>query len=127
MTAGLKTLQFLKNNENQVYSKIDNLGKYTRKELQKIFDENNIEVKITGIGSLFNIHFLNDKVKEINNANDVALADKEKLRLYHFALISRHKIFFLPFKMGAISYQHSKTDVDYLLKSTRSIIDSKIL
>jgi hypothetical protein len=29
--------------------------------------------------------------------------------------------------MGAISYQHTKTDIDYLLKSTRSIIDSKIL
>ena len=127
MTAGLKTLQFLKNNENHVYSKINNLGKYTRKELQKIFDENNIEVKVAGIGSLFNIHFLNDKVKEINNANDVALADKEKLRLYHFALISKYKIFFLPFKMGAISHQHTKTDIDYLLKSTRSIIDSKIL
>ena len=127
MTAGLKTLQFLKNNQNQIYSKIDNLGEYARKELQKIFDENNIKVKITGIGSLFNIHFLNDKVKEINNAHDVALADKEKLRLYHFALISKHKIFFLPFKMGAISYQHSKTDIDHLLKSTSSIIESKIL
>ena len=127
MTAGLKTLQFLKNNQNQIYSKIDNLGEYARKELQKIFDENNIKVKITGIGSLFNIHFLNDKVKEINNAHDVALADKEKLRLYHFALISKHKIFFLPYKMGAISYQHSKTDIDHLLKSTSSIIESKIL
>jgi glutamate-1-semialdehyde 2,1-aminomutase len=127
MIAGLKTLQFLKNNQNQVYSKIDKLGEYTRKELQKIFDENNIKVTITGIGSLFNIHFLNDKVQEINNAHDVALADKEKLRLYHFALISKHKIFFLPFKMGAISYRHSKNDIDHLLKSTRSIIDSKIL
>jgi len=127
MIAGLTTLQFLKNNHNHVYSKIDNLGEYARKELKKIFDENNIKVKITGIGSLFNIHFLNDKVQEINNAQDVALADKEKLRLYHFALISQHKIFFLPFKMGAISYQHSKTDIDHLLKSTRDIIDSKIL
>lgn len=127
MTAGLNTLTFLQNNKEIVYSKINELGAYTRKELQKIFDEKNIDVKITGIGSLFNIHFLNDDVREINNANDVALADKEKLWKYHFALISNYKIFFLPFKMGAISYQHSKFDIDKLLNSTKSIIESKIL
>ena len=127
MTAGLKTLEFLQNNKKIVYSKINELGAYTRKELQRIFDENNIDVKITGIGSLFNVHFLNDYVREINNANDVALADKEKLRKYHFALISNYKIFFSPFKMGAISYQHSKVDIDKLLNSTRSIIESKII
>ncbi|HET7643667.1 MAG TPA: aspartate aminotransferase family protein, partial [Nitrososphaeraceae archaeon] len=80
-----------------------------------------------GIGSLFNVHFLNDKVQEISNATDVALSNKEKLRSYHFALISKYKIFFLPNKMGAISFQHSQTDIDYLLKSTQSLIDSKIL
>ncbi|MGZ8887358.1 MAG: aspartate aminotransferase family protein, partial [Nitrososphaeraceae archaeon] len=127
MTAGLKTLEFLQKNKKTVYSKINELGAYTRKELQIIFDENNIEAKITGIGSLFNVHFLNREVREINNANDVALADKEKLRKYHFALISKYKIFFLPFKMGAISYQHSQVDIDNLLMSTRSIIESKIL
>lgn len=127
MTAGLNTLTFLQNNKEIVYSKINELGAYTRKELQKIFDEKNIDVKITGIGSLFNIHFLNDDVREINNANDVALADKEKLWKYHFALISNYKIFFLPFKMGAISYQHSKVDIDKLLNSTKSIMESKIL
>jgi glutamate-1-semialdehyde 2,1-aminomutase len=127
MMAGLKTLEFLQNNKNIVYTKINELGAYTRKELQKIFDENNADVKITGIGSLFNVHFLNVDVREINNATDVALADKEKLRKYHFALISNHKIFFLPYKMGAISYQHSKVDIDKLLSSTRSIIESKIL
>jgi glutamate-1-semialdehyde 2,1-aminomutase len=127
MTAGLKTLEFLQYNKKIVYSKINELGAYTRKELQKMFDENKSDVKITGIGSLFNVHFLNDDVREINNATDVALTDKEKLRKYHFALISNHKIFFLPSKMGAISYQHSKEDIDKLLNSTRSIIESKIL
>jgi glutamate-1-semialdehyde 2,1-aminomutase len=127
MIAGLKTLQFLKDNQNQIYTKINNLGEYTRNNLQKIFNENNIEVKVTGIGSLFNIHFLNDKIHEINNANDVSMADREKLRIYHFALISKYRIFFLPFKMGAISYQHSKNDIDQLLKSTKSIIESQVL
>jgi glutamate-1-semialdehyde 2,1-aminomutase len=55
------------------------------------------------------------------------MADREKLRIYHFALISKYRIFFLPFKMGAISYQHSKNDIDQLLKSTKSIIESQVL
>ncbi len=71
MIAGLKTLEYLQTNKKMVYSKINKLGAYTRKELQKIFDENNTDVKITGIGSLFNIHFLNNNVREINNSNDV--------------------------------------------------------
>ena len=126
MISGFQTLKYLKNN-NSIYEKIDNLGKYVRKELDKIFTENKIKVNVTGMQSIFHIHFLDNNIKKINNAKDVALCNKNLLFKYHFSLIALKNIFFLPYKMGAISYMHSKTDIDYLVRSTNQIIDSGIL
>ncbi len=115
MTAGYHTLKYLKNNPI-VYEKINSLGDIARKELSKLFKELEIESEITGIGSLFMIHFLNDKVKKINNALDVSLSNTELLLNYNLALIAKHGIFFLPRKMGAFSYAHEKEDVYKLVE-----------
>ena len=123
MTAGYNTLKYLKNNPN-VYEKINSLGDIARKELSKLFKELEIESEITGIGSLFMIHFLNDKVKKINNALDVSLSNTELLLNYNLALIAKHGIFFLPGKMGAFSYAHEKEDVYKLVEATRQIFSN---
>ncbi len=100
MTAGYDTLKYLKNNPI-VYEKINSLGDLARNELSKLFKELKIDTEITGIGSLFMVHFLNDKVRKINNALDVALSNNEALFNYNMALIAKFNIFFLPMKMGA--------------------------
>ncbi len=123
MTAGYKTLKYLKKNPT-VYEKINFLGDLARSELSKLFNELNIEAEITGIGSLFMIHFLNDKVKKINNALDVALSNNELLFNYNLALIAKFNIFFLPLKMGAFSYAHEKEDVYKLIEATRQIFQN---
>jgi hypothetical protein len=41
--------------------------------------------------------------------------------------MAKYKIFFLPNKMGAISYVHNKTDATNLINATRSIVESRIL
>jgi glutamate-1-semialdehyde 2,1-aminomutase len=123
MTAGYDTLKYLKNNPN-VYDKINSLGDFARNELSKLFNEMKIETEITGIGSLFMIHFLNDKVKKINNALDVALANNDLLFNYNLALIAKFNIFFLPLKMGAFSYAHDKEDVHKLVEATRQIFQN---
>jgi glutamate-1-semialdehyde 2,1-aminomutase len=123
MTAGYNTLKYLKNNPN-VYEKINSLGDIARNELSKLFKELQIESEITGIGSLFMIHFLNDKVKKINRAVDVSLSNTELLLNYNLALIAKHNIFFLPMKMGAFSYAHEKEDVYKLVEATRQIFST---
>ena len=123
MTAGYNTLKFLKNNPN-VYEKINSLGDLARNELSKLFKELKIDVEVTGFGSLFMIHFLNDKVKKINNAVDAALTNNELLFNYQFALIAKHNIFFLPLKMGAFSNAHEKEDVYKLSEATREIFQN---
>jgi glutamate-1-semialdehyde 2,1-aminomutase len=123
MTAGLATINYLKKNKNSIYLKINRLGEETRKGLGKIFSDAKINVEVTGTGSLFQIHFLNERVKSINSAVDVALSNRELLKKYNLALMANHGIFFLPLKMGAFSEAHDQNDVKRLLSATTSLLD----
>jgi glutamate-1-semialdehyde 2,1-aminomutase len=127
MTAGLATLNYLKENKNRIYPKIDRLGSSARKGLAKIFSESKIDVEVTGTGSVYLMHFLTDKANKIRDATDVAMSNRELLRKYHLAMLAKHGIFFLPLKMGAFSYAHDEDDVKRLLSATRSVVDSGIL
>lgn len=123
MKAGYYTLKTLRKNTS-IYDKINDLGEFTRIGLFRLFNELKIKAEITGIGSLFMIHFLNDNVKAINNALDAALSNKEMLNKYNLALMTNHDIFFLPGKMGAISNAHEKKDLIKLIDSTRDIFEN---
>jgi glutamate-1-semialdehyde 2,1-aminomutase len=127
MTAGLSTLRYIDDNRNVIYSKIDKLGEYARNGLAKIFTDAKLNVEITGMGSLFLVHFLNSRVGRIASPSDVALSDRAMLVKYHFELLAKHGIFFLPSKMGAFSFAHAQTDVNRMLEATTSIIESGAL
>ena len=115
MSAGFATLDTLKKNKNSLYPKINNLGKTTRTKLTKIFDG---KVKVTGKGSLFMTHFLKDGISEINDSTDVAKCDSGLLHKYHFEMMVKNGIFFLPGKLGAISNAHSQSDLNSMYKAS---------
>lgn len=110
MAAGTATLNILKNNSN-VYSKIERLGERARKNLTRVFDG---KVVTTGKGSLFMTHFVTDKTMQIQNSADVSRCDGKLLHRYHFEMIVKDGIFFLPGKLGAFSSAHSDSDVKSL-------------
>ena len=62
----------------------------------------------------------------VRDANDVATSDKAALYRYHLALMAEYGMFFLPGKMGAISYAHDDSDIKKLLSATEQICDSGI-
>ena len=115
MTAGLATLRRLKS--GVVHSKINTLGDYTRRELSRVLDRNAI---VTGRGSLFMTHFTTDH-SEITNAAQAAQCDVAALHRYHFNMIARHGIFFLPGKLGAISNSHTKQDIRNMLTASKDV------
>lgn len=123
MAAGLATLNFLRSNPG-VYSKINRLGESVRRGLAKIFAESQVPCEVTGTGSIFMPHFGRN---EVHDANDVATSNKAALNKYHLSLMAEHEIFFLPGKMGAMSYAHDETDVKKLLAATEKICQSGIL
>jgi glutamate-1-semialdehyde 2,1-aminomutase len=127
MTAGLATLKHVKQNKSAIYPKINKIGTRVRKGLKKAFSDGGVDVDVTGIGSLFMTHFLNKDIRKISSASDVGLSDRDLLRKYHFALIAKHNMFFLPEKMGAISSMHSLKDADHLIDATHQIVQSRLL
>ncbi|MGI0101300.1 MAG: aspartate aminotransferase family protein [Nitrosotalea sp.] len=114
MTAGSAMLQFLKKNPI-VYKKIGHLGDQARNGLGKIFDGKAV---ITGKGSLFMPHFLANDITEVRNASDAAKCNTDLLHQYHFEMIARDEIFFLPGKLGAISYAHNESDIKCLIEAS---------
>ncbi len=116
MTSGYATLNHLKS-KKAIYSKINSLGKFTRKEITKVFDG---RVVVTGKGSLFMTHFLKEGVTEVTNAIQAAMCDSQMLQKYHFKMIAQNGIFFLPGKLGAISNTHTKDDIKKMILVSES-------
>jgi Glutamate-1-semialdehyde aminotransferase len=127
MTAGYATIDYISKNRQTVYNKINKLGDIARNGLKKLFSDYGLKTEVTGLGSLFLTHFLSNKVNQITNANDVALSDNNTLTKYHFSLMAKYGIFFLPHKMGAISTVHDVKDIQSLINATEKIIESDIL
>jgi glutamate-1-semialdehyde 2,1-aminomutase len=127
MTAGYATLDYIRKNRKTIYNKINKLGDMARNGLTKIFSDFGLKTQVVGMGSVFLTHFLSNDVKEIKSASDVALCDNAALTRYHFSLMAKHGIFFLPHKMGAISVAHNERDIQNLVNATEKILESNIL
>jgi len=109
MTAGLATLRLLQ--DGQLLDELNKRGNKLRQELADIFRKNRVDVKVTGLDSLFHTHFTREKVKDVR---DVFRADRGKLLDYHMHLIM-NGVFFLPKRTGALSTAHSENDIEKLL------------
>ena len=116
MIAGYATLSELKKS-NSVYSKINKLGDKARKQLSKVFDG---KVIVSGKGSLFMTHFLNKGINKIENAADASKCNSKLIHKYHFEMMVKDGIFFLPGKLGAFSNAHSNSDVKNMIESSTS-------
>ena len=116
MTSGYATLSHLKSKKS-VYSKINSLGEFARKEIGKTFDG---KVTVTGKGSLFMTHFLKNGITEVTNSGQAAKCDSAMLAKYHFKMIAHDGIFFLPGKLGAISDAHSKDDIKKMITASEN-------
>lgn len=112
MTAGLTTLKTLE--DGSLISRLSSLGDRIRKELKEIFETKAADVQAIGAGSLFNVQFTKEKVKDVNA---VFRADKKKLMDYNLKLIA-NGVFFLPTHTGALSTAHSKEDIEKLFSET---------
>jgi len=117
ISAGLATVEYLSRNES-VYDKINKLGEEARHGVDKVMNENGVMVKTTGMGSLFLTHFLTDKISDVKSAGDAANCNVDLQKAYHFALMAKYGIFFLPHKMGAVSAEHDSNDIKQLIDAS---------
>jgi glutamate-1-semialdehyde 2,1-aminomutase len=113
ISAGLKTLEILQRSGS--YTHIEGLAADIRKGISDIIEDYNIDVQISGIGSLFNILFTESSIR---NYRDYARADHRKRWLFDLAMYNKG-IHLAPQHCSFTSLAHSKEDVDALLTATR--------
>jgi glutamate-1-semialdehyde 2,1-aminomutase len=122
MIAGASTLDTLKNTPT-TYSRIKHLGEATHKGIAKAFDG---KVIVTGKDSLFMMHFISDGIIKVSNAQDASNCDIKKLHRFHFEMIVKDSIFFLPGKLGAFSTAHSSLDVKSLISAAERFASNMV-
>lgn len=120
MSAGLAVLEYLARHEH-IYERLEMLGDEARRGIDRVMSDHGIMVKSTGMGSLFLTHFLKGNISDVRSARDAAECDTAMQRLYHFALLSIHDIFFLPNKLGAISVEHDSIDIRRLIDASERV------
>ena len=110
MSAGLSTLNYLKSNKQTIYTKLNSLGEQLRKRLTRLFNDSKINVKVTGMGSLFMPHFLgrrdNNKDK-VDNALDVATANQRSFICIISHLWPDTTFFFFQVRWASFSDAHN--------------------
>jgi glutamate-1-semialdehyde 2,1-aminomutase len=112
MVAGLATLRLLE--DGKLIDRLNKNGEKIRNELGDILGMYVRDSQVTGISSLFNVHFAKNT---INDAVTCANEDKNKLLDFQLDLIAKG-IFFLPTHTGTISSAHSKADIEKFLQKT---------
>jgi len=112
LTAGEATIQTLR--DEPVYDRIDRLGERARTELAQTFNRLGLAVQVTGIGSLFAIHFT--RQKKIRNMRHLSDAYKEQSRQLFAFLLSRGVLIMVPESLhAAVSYAHTEDEIDTLV------------
>ena len=115
MLAGAVTLEQL---TPEVYRRLAEVTEYLRQGLREAGQELEVPVQVTGLGSLFGIHFLED---ELVSYRDIARADGA-FRHNVFLGLLNEGILMAPNLVGAVSTAISETEVDAFLGAFRTVL-----
>jgi glutamate-1-semialdehyde 2,1-aminomutase len=117
--ATIKTLQ-----DEPVYDKINRLGERTRTRLSEMFDRLGFDARVTGIASLFSIHFTNKK--NIRDLRHYSEEHKEQAnRLFTFLLKNGILLLATDLPHGTISYSHSESEIDTLVSRVEEYVKTQ--
>ena len=94
------------------------LGGQLRAKLRAVFDEFEVPAQVTGVGSLFGIHFTSE---QIVNYRTVVRSDKTMGRALFTGLLNEG-VLLQTGTAGALNTLTSETEVDSLVDATRRVI-----
>lgn len=119
MAAGLATLNKIKNNKDEYYNKINELGRILEDGLLEIAKEKKIPIVINRYGGMFTMFFTS--LKEINTYDDVKTCD-EKLFASYFKHMISNGINIPPSQYESLflSVAHTKEDINKFLEAFRT-------
>ena len=112
MVAGKTVLENLTESD---YSRMNRLGEKLRNNLSDLFDELNIGAKITGIGSLFGVHFTNDEITDYSSV----INSNVEINKYFFMSLLNQGILLQSKFYGALNVLSDESDINTLIDKTR--------
>lgn len=121
ITAGLATLNLLDGN---FYSQLNKKGQYLRDGIRNILEEQDLNYKVAGLTSMFQLYFTE---KEVWDYKDAKTANTDKFNLYFHKLLDKG-IFIPPsqFECCFISLKHKSVELDFTLEAVEGAIKSLI-
>ncbi|HUH66003.1 MAG TPA: glutamate-1-semialdehyde 2,1-aminomutase [Syntrophales bacterium] len=119
MSAGIATLNILKKS-SKAYRKLNMRTSLLCEELQKLFTQENIPVRINRWGSMFTVFFCEDHVY------DFASAAKSDTMLYarYFREMLKNGVYLAPsqFEAAFLSFAHGDEDIEKTLRACRKAL-----
>ena len=103
----------------EVYDRMNALGGELRAKLNSVFDEFEVPAQVTGIGSLFGIHFTSEQIRDYRS---VVRSDGTMRRALFTGLLNEGVLL----QTGAAGAMNSLTetaDIDSLVDATRRVVE----
>ena len=96
---------------------MNHLGDILRHQLESVFDEIGFDTQITGIGSLFGIHFSSHP---INDYRSIVNSDQDLKKALFFGLLNEG-VLLQSSCAGALNILSTEDDVNQLIDSVRRV------
>jgi glutamate-1-semialdehyde 2,1-aminomutase len=116
IAAGLAALSVLES--EPVLDTINALGERFRNGLRCLFDASGVGGKVTGVGSIFQLHFTE---AEPRNRREMLAGDMEMLRLFLLGMVSEG-VLWPPIHPGVTAYTHTTGDIDRSLDAAERLL-----
>ena len=100
-----------------VYYRINALGEVLRNKLSVTFDELEIPIRVTGIGSLFGLHFT---ASNISNYDDVLASDLDKKTMFFLGMLNEGVLMQTGIA-GSLNVLSTEDDVDRIVNAARKV------
>ena len=101
-----------------VYDRMNAIGGELRAKLRAVFDEFEVPAQITGIGSLFGIHFTSEEIRDYRT---VVRAD-QTMRTALFTGLLNEGVLTMAATAGAMNSLTTDSEIDTLVDATRRVI-----
>ena len=101
----------------EVYARMSGLGETLREKLRAVFAEFEVPAQVTGVASLFGVHFTSD---DITDYRSVLHSDGQMQKGLFTGMLNEGVL--LKGGYGALNTLTTETDVDTLVDTTRQVV-----
>ena len=101
----------------EVYARMNALGDQLRAKLRAVFDEFEIDARVTGIGSLFGIHFTSEEIRDYRGV----VRSNQTMRRALFMGLLNEGVLLQTGAAGALTALTTESEIDALVDAARRV------